>query len=433
MDKKILTIDDDVDSLRLLEKILGLEGYKVFLAPSGSDGLHIAYEQHPDLIILDVSMPEQSGFDVCKSLREITTVPILMLTARSATADIKHGFAVGADDYLKKPFARDELLSRVKALLRRGKNVNINNVAIKNYSDDVLKIDLIERSCSVKGNSVSLTATEFELLSLLIQHPSQTLSTRTLLTEVWGDGYSHDKGVLSLYIHQLRQKLMDDDSKEHKYIQTQWGRGYSFNPLPKSPEPISAHNFDRRSSDVHNFDRRVKDKAKSVNPKKHMWLWISLIILLVILALRTRSIFSVFASPVKGSTSLEMLITAEGFVEEDITGVRGQICVTNIGEYPTEKLSIVNSVETLDQNQNNVVSTTLNLDEKPVLSPSESHCYPYKVPFEADSEKEVKYKSLASITITNYLDLEPGTEHCPGTDPCSFGPNGMANFTIPKP
>jgi len=267
MDKKILTIDDDVDSLRLLENILGLEGYKVFLAPSGSDGLHIAYEQHPDLIILDVSMPEQSGFDVCKSLREITTVPILMLTARSATADIKHGFAVGADDYLKKPFDRDELLSRVKALLRRGKNVNINNVVINNYSDDVLKIDLIERSCSVKGNSVSLTATEFDLLSLLIQHPNQTLSTRTLLVEVWGDGYSHDKGVLSLYIHQLRQK-MQDDNEEHKYIRTHWGRGYSFNHLPKTREPISAHNFDRRSSDAHNFDRRGTDKVKPAKSEK---------------------------------------------------------------------------------------------------------------------------------------------------------------------
>ena len=130
MDKKILFIDDDFEFLALLEKMLGLEGYKVFPASNGADGLHLAYEQHPDLIILDISMPEQNGFDVCKSLREITTVPILMLTARSNEADVKHGFAVGADDYLRKPFARDELLSRIKALLRRGKNVNINNVAI---------------------------------------------------------------------------------------------------------------------------------------------------------------------------------------------------------------------------------------------------------------------------------------------------------------
>ncbi len=432
MNKRILFIDDDVETLALLEKLLGLEGYKVFLATNGPDGLHLAYEQHPDLVVLDVSMPGQDGFEVCKSLREITTVPILMLTARSAASDIKHGFTVGADDYLKKPFSNDELLLRVKALLRRGKNVNINNVVIKNYSDGVLKIDLIEHNCYVKGNSVSLTATEFNLLSILIQHPNQTLSIRTLLTEVWGDGYSHDKGLLSLYIHQLRQKLQDDN-EEHKYIQTQWGRGYSFNHLPKNLEPISAHDFNRRSTDTHNFDRRVTDKAKPANPKKYMWLWISLIILLVILALRTKSFFSVFASPVKGSTSLEMLITAEGFLKEDITGVRGQICVTNSGEYPTEKLSIVNSVEMLDQNLNNVVSTTLNLDEKPVLGPSESHCYPYEVTFEAGSEKGVKYKSLASITITNYLDLEPGTEHCPGTDPCSFGPNGMVDFTIPKP
>lgn len=432
MDKKLLFIDDDVEFLTLLKKMLEMEGYKVFLASSGSEGLHLAYEQHPDLITLDISMPGQDGFDVCKSLREITNAPILMLTARGAASDIKHGFTVGADDYLKKPFSNDELLLRVKALLRRGKNVNIHNSVIKNYADDVLKIDLIGHSCFVKGNPVSLTATEFNLLSILVQHPNQTLSIRTLLTEVWGDGYSHDKGLLSLYIHQLRQKLQDDN-EEHKYIQTQWGRGYSFNHLPKTLEPVSPYNLNRRSTDTHNFDRRVTDKAKPATPKKYVWIWISVIILLVILAFRTKSIFSFFTGPIQGSTSLEMLITAKGFFEEDITGVRGQVCVTNTGEYPTEKLSIVNSVETLDQNSNNVVSTTLNLDEKPVLGPTESHCYPYEVTFEVDPEKEAKYKSLASITITNYLDLEPGTEHCPGTDPCSFGPNGMADFMIPKP
>lgn len=433
MNKRILFIDDDVETLALLEKLLGLEGYKVFLATNGPDGLHLAYEQHPDLVVLDVSMPGQDGFEVCKSLREITTVPILMLTARSAASDIKHGFTVGADDYLKKPFSNDELLLRVKALLRRGKNVNINNVVIKNYSDGVLKIDLIEHNCYVKGNSVSLTATEFNLLSILVQHPNQTLSIRTLLTEVWGDGYNHDKGLLSLYIHQLRQKLMDDN-EEHKYIQTQWGRGYSFNPLMKIEEFVTTQKFDRRSTDSHNFDRRSTDKVKPAKPKINRWILISAIVFLFILALLTESIFGVFASrPGKGSTSLEALITAEGFVEKDTTGVRGQICVTNTGKHPTENLFIVNSVQMPGQEENKTTLMNTNLDQKPVLDPGESYCYLYENTFEMLAEKNIEYKSLASITITNYVGLESGTDHCPGTEPCSFGPNVMADFIMLNP
>lgn len=422
MNRRILFIDDDVETLALLEKMLGLEGYKVFVASNGPEGLHLAYEQHPDLIILDISMPEQDGFEVCINLREITNVPILILTARSAASDIKHGFAVGADDYIKKPFSNDELLMRVKALLRRGKNVNINHVAINNYSDGVLKVDLSEHSCSVKGNPIPLTATEFNLLSILIQHPNQTLSIRTLLTEVWGDGYSNDKGLLSLYIHQLRQKLQDDNA-EHKYIQTQWGRGYCFNSLPQAEKPIIAHNF----------DRRITDKVKPVKPKKYKWVWVFPIILLLILVLRTEGIFGVFARPKKGGTSLEALITAEGFFEKESTGARGYVCVTNSGQYPTENLSIVNGIQMIGQKLNNDVSSTLNLAQKPVLDPGESYCFPYEYTFDLIAEKNAKYKSMASITITNYLGLEPGTEHCQGADPCSFGPNVMADFTIPKP
>jgi len=432
MNKRILFIDDDVETLALLEKLLGLEGCKVFLATNGPDGLHLAYEQHPDLVVLDVSMPGQDGFEVCKSLREITTVPILMLTARSAASDIKHGFTVGADDYLKKPFSNDELLFRVKALLRRGKNVNINNVVIKNYLDGVLKIDLIEHNCYVKGNSVSLTATEFNLLSILVQHPNQTLSIRTLLTEVWGDGYSHDKGLLSLYIHQLRQKLQDDN-EEHKYIQTQWGRGYSFNPLIKIEESVTAQKFDRRSTDSHNFDRRSTDKVKPAKPKINRWILISAIVFLFILAILTESIFGVFAGPGKGSTTLEALITAEGFVEKDTSGVRGQICVTNTGTHPTENLFIVNSVQLPGQERNKSTLMNTNLSQKPVLDPGESYCYFYENTFEVIAEKNIEYKSLASITITNYEGLESGTDHCPGTEPCSFGPNLISDFTISKP
>jgi two-component system KDP operon response regulator KdpE len=421
-DKRILFIDDDVETLALLEKLLGLEGYKVFLATNGPEGLHLAYEQHPDLIILDVTMPGQDGFEVCKSLREITTVPILMLTARSAASDMKRGFAVGADDYFKKPFSNDELLLRVKALLRRGKNVNIDNVEIKNYSDDVLKVDLIEHTCYIRGNPVSLTTTEFNLLSILVQHPSQTLSIRTLLTEVWGDAYSLDKGLPSLYIHQLRKKLQDDNA-EHKYIQTQWGRGYYFNPMPQAEKPVITHNFDRRST----------DKVKSASPQIYKWKWILLIILLLILALLIGGNFGVFARPIRGGTSLETLIAAEGFIEKDITGARGHICVTNTGKYPTENLSVVNGIQLIGQKQGDTISTTLNLNEKPVLDPGESYCYPYMVTFEVIFDKDVKYKSLASITITNYVGLMPGSDHCPGTDPCSFGPNAVTDFNMPRP
>jgi DNA-binding response OmpR family regulator len=274
MNKKILFIDGDVEFLGALDKFLSMEGYKVILASSGSEGLHLAYEQHPDLIIMGVSLPNENGFDVCKSLREVTNIPILMLTVRSSAADVKQGFAVGADDYMKKPFSHDELLSRVKALLRRGKNSNLNknNLAIINYVDTVLKVDLRARSCTVKGKSVSLTATEFNLLSVLVQHPNRTLSIRTLLVEVWGDGYSHNKGLLSLYIHQLRKKLQDNN-EDHSYIRTQWGKGYFFSPMPKVEAPLITNDFDRSST----------DNIKHTPPKMNEWIWIFHIIIFLLL------------------------------------------------------------------------------------------------------------------------------------------------------
>ena len=226
---RILVIDDDPDIAKLLTTILKPHGFVVYHSGDGAEGIKNAYELHPDLIILDVMMPMMDGWDVCTRLRELSDVPILMLTARSAETDMLRGFTLGADDYIKKPFSKAELEVRVRALLRRKKNRN-GRSDISHYTDKVLNIDLETQAVELHGKALDLSATEYSLLACLVRNMGKTVPHSQLLREVWGCEYGNLSTTLTLYIHYLRKKL-EHGQHDHQYIHTQWGRGYCFVPV----------------------------------------------------------------------------------------------------------------------------------------------------------------------------------------------------------
>jgi two-component system KDP operon response regulator KdpE len=231
MGKKILVIDDDPELGRLIEMILSSVEVTIYQAYSGAEGLKKAYEIHPDLVILDISMPDMDGFQVCVRLRELVSIPVLMLTARVSDKDMIHGFDVGVDDFVKKPFNKNELEARVRALLRRS-NVpqpGDNSSYIKAYTDSVLEIDLTSRTVKLFGKIVELSSKEYGLLAFLVREQGKIMSHHELVREVWGELYTNGAALSSLYIYYLRKKLLDGQHG-HQYIHTLWGRGYWFEP-----------------------------------------------------------------------------------------------------------------------------------------------------------------------------------------------------------
>jgi two-component system KDP operon response regulator KdpE len=227
---RILIIDDDPDIAQLLITILKPQGFTVYHACDGKEGLKNAYELHPDLIILDVMMPVMDGWDVCARLRELTDVPTLMLTARAAETDMLRGFVLGADDYMKKPFSQAELVARIQALLRRKKNNGNGRSDISHYTDKFLNINLETQVVEREGKILDLSTTEYSLLSCLVRNAGRTVLHNQLLREVWGTEYGDLSSTLTLYICYLRKKI-EGQQHNHQYIHTQWGRGYCFVPL----------------------------------------------------------------------------------------------------------------------------------------------------------------------------------------------------------
>jgi two-component system KDP operon response regulator KdpE len=229
LNKKVLMIDDDPELGKLIDAILKPLDLAVHCAYSGADGLKQAYAIHPDLIILDINMPDLNGFEVCSRLREFSNIPILMLTARFHENDMLHGFNVGVDDFLGKPFSKSELQARVCALLRRSSSNQTPNRSpyITAYTDPVLDIDLSIRTIKLLGKIVELSPKEYDLLACLVREQGKILSHHELAREVWGDVYANDPSETSLYIYYLRKKLKDGQHG-HRYIRTHWGRGYWF-------------------------------------------------------------------------------------------------------------------------------------------------------------------------------------------------------------
>jgi two-component system KDP operon response regulator KdpE len=230
MKKKVLMIDDDPELGQLVETILKPLEITVHHAYSGEEGLKQAYVIHPDLVILDINMPGLDGFDVCARLREFSNFPILMLTARSDAKDLLRGFDVGVDDFLRKPFGRDEFEARVRALLRRSDYQSSGEPSyVAAYTDSVLIIDLSSKTVKLRGSLVELSTKEYNLLACLVREQGKALSHRKLAEDAWGERYINDPSELSLYIHYLRQKLKDGEHG-HQYIRTLWGQGYWFAP-----------------------------------------------------------------------------------------------------------------------------------------------------------------------------------------------------------
>ncbi len=223
---KLLVIDDDAALNEMLTRSLGAQGFEILTASSGKEGIEKALQQQPDLILLDVMMPEMDGWEVCRRLRAVTDLPIIMLTAKDSRAEVIRGFELGVDDYVTKPFDLRELELRIRAVLKR---YQLNHDEM--YDDGVLRIDLQRQRVVLHDEPIHLTPTEFKLLRSLVRRAGEIVSHRQLLVEVWGTDYMGAMANLTLYIRYLREKL-EPAPGNPRYIRTQWGEGYWFCPKP---------------------------------------------------------------------------------------------------------------------------------------------------------------------------------------------------------
>ncbi len=221
---RILVVDDDEDIRLLLRGLLERAGFTVDEADGGRAALRALYAAPPGLVLLDVSMPELDGYQTLERIRDLSDVPVIMLTARAQELEKVRGLSAGADDYVAKPFGRQELLARVQALLRRtGGRAEVN----ESYSDEFVTIDYAERRVSARGREVQLTPLEFKLLSVFVQHPNRVLSRDELLNLVWGDPYGVSGDQVKLYVGYLRRKL-EPDAPATAPIETLRGFGYRY-------------------------------------------------------------------------------------------------------------------------------------------------------------------------------------------------------------
>lgn len=216
---RILVVDDDPEIVSFVKRGLAYEGYKVDTAADGFEALAKARESEPDLVVLDVMMPEIDGIEVSKRLREGSGVPILMLTAKGTISDKVAGFESGADDYLVKPFAFDELLARVRALLRRRQP---GEGELLRFSD--LSLNTMTRETKRSNEAIELTAQEFDLLELFLRHPRQVLKRDLIYERVWGYNFEGESNVIEVYVRYLRSKL--EAGGKPRLIHTIRGVGY---------------------------------------------------------------------------------------------------------------------------------------------------------------------------------------------------------------
>jgi DNA-binding response OmpR family regulator len=224
--KLILVVDDEPRMTRFIRMNLELEGFRVIEAQNGVEALDKVRTSLPDLVILDVMMPEMDGFETLSVLREVSNVPVIMLTVRADEEDKVRGLELGADDYVTKPFGARELVSRVKAVLRRTESTVSPDEAVLKI-DDRLSIDYNRREVIVEGKRIKLRPTEYRLLYHLVENAGWVVPHETLLAKVWGYEYQEEVHYLRLYITYLRQKIEPDPSHP-RYILTERGVGYRF-------------------------------------------------------------------------------------------------------------------------------------------------------------------------------------------------------------
>ena len=227
MTKKRILIADDEDVLRdFISRNLRARGFEVFEASNGLEAVAQWERENPHLLILDIMMPRMDGLEVCQRVREHSSVPIIVLTALDAERDKVMALDLGADDYLTKPFGVEELLARVRAVLRRTQNeATTSNSTVKQFDD--LQIDLLGHVVRLKGAEVRLSPTEFSLLAQLVSNEGKVLTHRALLQSIWGPEYGGEAEYLRVYINRLRHKL-ESDPANPRYLLTEPGVGYRF-------------------------------------------------------------------------------------------------------------------------------------------------------------------------------------------------------------
>lgn len=225
-DRRILVIEDEPHMLDLIQTALETAGFTVRGAVSGEEGLRKLRNDPPDVVILDVNLPDLSGYDVLREIRERASIPVIMLTVQNTESDRVRGLELGADDYMGKPFGHRELISRVKAVLRRTEAPAPlpRDVVI---IDDDFSVDLDQRHATVRGEVVRFRPTEFKLLQQLMRQPGRLQTHETLLSRVWGPEYRDDVQLLRLYVNYLRKKL-ERDPAHPRYILNERGLGYRF-------------------------------------------------------------------------------------------------------------------------------------------------------------------------------------------------------------
>jgi DNA-binding response OmpR family regulator len=225
--KRILVVDDEPRMIGFIRMNLELEGYQVLEAHTGLEALDMIRTQLPDLVLLDVMMPELDGFETLRMLREFSSIPVIMLTAKGEEDDKVYGLELGADDYVTKPFGSRELSSRVRAVLRRAEMPSASPETAILKIDDRLSVDFNRREVVVEGEHIKLRPTEYRLLYHLIENAGWTVPHEQLLAKVWGYEYRDETHYVRLYVNYLREKIEEDPSNP-KYILTERGVGYRF-------------------------------------------------------------------------------------------------------------------------------------------------------------------------------------------------------------
>jgi two-component system, OmpR family, KDP operon response regulator KdpE len=231
MGQRILLIEDDASLAEFAQWQLERQKYEVKIALRGQDGLDIVDAWHPDLVILDIMMPEMDGWAIAKRIRDKSDVPLVFATALGMEKDVVRGLDLGADDYLTKPYGPRELLARVRAVLRRRGHTQDNHERV--YTNGPLSLNLDTREVTVSGKPVALTPIEFNLLTLLADNEGKVLTHDVLIEQVWGSGHRGQRHYLKLYIWYLRQKI-EDDPRHPKLILTERGVGYRLNKASKA-------------------------------------------------------------------------------------------------------------------------------------------------------------------------------------------------------
>lgn len=227
---RVLLVDDDETLVRLLSFALDQGGFEVAVARNGAEAVSETAETQPDLVILDIMMPVMDGWEACARIRELSDAPVVILSAKPTESDVVRGLELGADDYVKKPFGVQELLARLKALLRRNRSAAAGERPAV-LMEGGLKIDKIRHTATLDDQPIQLTPTEFKLLTFLVENSGRAVSQEEILIQVWGPEYAREKQYLKLFVHTLKKKIEADPARP-RYLHTVRGVGYRLEQIP---------------------------------------------------------------------------------------------------------------------------------------------------------------------------------------------------------